>query len=270
MPCYHPVMLCQPDMLKSCSACCGLYNWKDHSRRAVTRIVEIQTGLFRSLDDYTCFDSYRDKRNARIGNEKLFDTIYNCEFIGYIDPDRKKVGCMLHPSVTGDTGLRDNCFYGAKVCTEHFCPGFSCLTTAEQTAVVAALDDWYLYGLVITDIDLVKEFFKHVQASIGDAVRPERIKGIAVRSALHDFFSLKENWPYRASENRLGKYCFSRAEYAIARIEYEKLWGLPPSRFDRILVSLESELSDPAALADAEKIIEEKIDAFITAYTGRL
>ncbi|MBU1208698.1 MAG: hypothetical protein KKH04_17535 [Proteobacteria bacterium] len=38
------------------------------------------------------------------------------------------------------------------------CLSYTHLTKVEQSAVFMALDDWYLYGLVITDIDLVKGF----------------------------------------------------------------------------------------------------------------
>jgi hypothetical protein len=38
------------------------------------------------------------------------------------------------------------------------CPSYPHLTQVEQAAVFMALDDWYLHGLVITDIDLVKGF----------------------------------------------------------------------------------------------------------------
>jgi hypothetical protein len=38
------------------------------------------------------------------------------------------------------------------------CPSYPHLTKVEQAAVFTVLDDWYLHGLVITDIDLVKGF----------------------------------------------------------------------------------------------------------------
>jgi hypothetical protein len=250
-------------MLKSCAACCGLYNWQDHSRAAISEIVSMQTELFSALDTYDDLDGYRRRRDERINNTKLFDTIYNCEFTGFVDPQRCRVGCLLHPSVTGNPDLRNHCFYGAQICHEHFCPGYGCLTTAEQLAVVEALDDWYLYGLVITDIDLVKEFFKQAENTLGDSIKPSHLKHSDVRQALRDFFSLKEHWPFKAAENRLGKYYFSASEYAIARIDYCTRWGVPDSIWDKILVSLESEFSDLAELRAAEELLQQKIDAFL-------
>ena len=265
---FHPVDLCQPDCQKSCAACCGLYNWQDHSRTALTEIVGMQTDLFLALESYDDLDAYRRLRNTRISNAKLFETIYNCEFIGFIDNERRRVGCLLHPSVTGDHTLRNHCFYGARICHEHFCPGYGCLTTAEQLAVVAAVQDWYLYGLVITDIDLVKEFFRHIENALGESIKPARLSQPELRCALLDFFSLKEAWPFKAAENRLGKYYFSASEYAIARIDYRARWGVPESRFDKILVSLESDFSCLAQVRAAESLLHAKITAFVKAYAN--
>jgi hypothetical protein len=41
-------------------------------------------------------------------------------------------------------------------------PQFPHLAKVEQSAVFAVLDDGYLDGLVITDIDLVKGFFQKI------------------------------------------------------------------------------------------------------------
>jgi hypothetical protein len=140
------------------------------------------------------------------------------------------------------------------------------LDSVEQRAVIAVLNDWYLYGLVITDIDLVKEFFHHTQTCLGESIRLERFENEGVRNTLKDFLGLKEDWPYVSAENRLGKYYFSHSEYQIARIEYEKKWGIKPSRFDKILVSLSSEFSSLEDVRRAEGILEEKIQNFVKAY----
>lgn len=265
---HHPVHLCQPDKTKSCGACCGLYNWEDHSRPALQAILKLQTALvplYRETEDFTAYLKLRD---IKIKNKKLFETIYNCEFLGFIDDQQKKVGCLLHPAVTGGHDLRDYCFYGREICSSHFCPGYSCLTTIEQNAVAHCLNDWYLYGLVITDIDLVKEFFKYVENKIGDSIKEHQLHSPKVDKALNEFFSLKESWIFKTRENRLGKYYFSETEYNIARIEYGKRWGIPASRFDKILVSLESDFQTENDLHQAENIIEDTVDQFINAISG--
>ena len=200
------------------------------------------------------------------GNPKLLEAIYNCEFLGFIDPSRARVGCLLHPSRHEGEDLRFHSFYG-DLCASHFCPSYTYLTATEQLAVCLSVDDWYLYGLVITDIDLVKELFRHVQDRLGDPIRPERLREDRVREALRGYFRLKESWKFTDPENRLGKYYFSRAEYQIACIEYEKNWKIKPSRFDKILLSLASALATEEDLREAEAIVEEKLARVAEAFS---
>ena len=262
----YPVHLCQPDSQKACGACCGLYNFQDHSRGALKSLLEKRTGLFNSFQGEIPFEEYAQKAGSLAGSPKLLEDIHNCHYLGFLDLEQKKVGCLLHPSGHQGNDLRCHSFYGAELCAGHYCPSYSYLDSVEQRAVIAVLNDWYLYGLVITDIDLVKEFFHHTQTRLGESIRLERFENEGVRNSLKDFLGLKENWPYISAENRLGKFYFSHSEYQIARIEYEKKWGIKPSRFDKVLVSLSSDFSSLEDVRKAEGIIEEKIKNFLKAY----
>lgn len=262
----YPINLCQPDASKSCGACCGLYNFSDHSRQTLLSLLQNRTWLFNSIVPKFGLDLYqRTVRNF----EKippLLPDVYNCEFLGFLDPLQKKVGCLLHPTLNQGNDLRRFSFYGLELCAGHFCLSYTYLTPMEQVAVLKALDDWYLYGLVITDLDLVKEFFKEVQTRLGDSIRYEKLKKERTLMALREFFKLKENWKFAASKNRLGKYYFSRGEYQTARLEYEERWQIKPSRFDKILLSLSSDFSSPQDVQEAELLIAEKINDFLDAY----
>lgn len=262
----YPPHFCQPDNAKSCGACCGLYNWEDHSRETLASFLTKRADLFFSLGDRPDIPLYRRLSQDLSTGQKLCETIYNCEYLGFVDGDRKRVGCLLHSVLHRGVDLRVHSFYGVDLCAGHFCPSFTYLTIMEQEAVIRAIDDWYLYGLVITDIGLVKEFFTIIQNRLGESIRRGRLGDPGVTSALHDFFTLKERWKYRAWENRLGKYYFSEAEYRIARLEYERRWGIKPSRFDKILVSLSSEFRTEEEVREAEDVIEGKIEGFIRSY----
>jgi hypothetical protein len=259
--------LCQPDPSKSCGACCGLYNWKDHSRKTLETLLQRRTSLYLSSgkDPERFQKAYSAEEFPP--NPKHVEAIYNCEFLGFLDEERRRVGCLLHPSVNQGEDQRNYCsFYGLPLCAGHFCPSYHHLTRPEQKAVLASLEDWYLYGLVITDIDLVKEFLHQAQKRLGDSLREGTLENPEVRRALRDFFQLKTSWKFASSDNRLGKYYFTHSEYQIAHIEYEKNWKVKPSRFDRILVSLASEFESRDDIVEAESIIEEKIEKFVTAY----
>lgn len=262
----YPVHLCQPDEEKSCGACCGLYNWENHARATLKILLQGRRELFFSLQEPRDWDAYSRMCEALTPSPKLCDTIYNCEFLGFLDSREKRVGCLIHPSLHNGVDLRTCSFYGAKLCDEHVCPSFNHLTTVEQQAVVLSIHDWYLYGLVITDIDFVKEFFRHVQDRLGDSVHVEGLRNSKIRQALQDFFVLKERWPFLSEENRLGKYYFSHSEYRIARIDYKKKWGMKPSRFDKIFVSLSSAFRTGNDILEAEAIIEEKIRKFVRVW----
>jgi len=262
----YPLHLCQPDNTKSCGACCGLYNFEDHVRETLVSLLERRTKLFLSPGEKPDVSGYRRKVKEFPPAPKLCETIYNCEFLGFVDREHRKVGCLLHPLLHHGIDLRTCSFYGAQLCRDHFCISFTCLTPAEQGAVIGSLDDWYLYGLVITDVDFVKAFFTHVQNRLGDCLRVDRLSTIPVQTALRDFFELKSAWKFLSSTRRLGKYYFSQAEYRIARLAYKKTWGMEPSRFDTIFMSLASVFESEDDVREAESIIEEKISRFIEAY----
>jgi hypothetical protein len=267
-PAIYPIHLCQPDARKSCGACCGLFNYQDHSRATLQHLLRKRAEFFEKFGREDRAEEYRKRTKAVVSSPKLVENIYNCEFLGFLDKEERRVGCLLHPAKNKGEDLRNNSFYGADLCAGHLCPSYTYLTVIEQKAVVAVLDDWYLYGLVITDIDLVKEFFRHAQTRLGDSIHPDRLEKDAVKNSLRDFFALKENWPFASTDNRLGKYYFSHSEYQIARIEYEKEWKIKPSRFDKILISLSSEFSALDEVRRAEELIEEKIRNFLDAYQG--
>lgn len=258
--------LCQPDERKSCGACCGLYNFQDHSRTTLNSLLQKRSRFFKTAPDKLKGESFRRQLKELEQSPSLLRDIYNCEFLGFIDREHKKVGCLLHPALNQGNDLRRYSFYGRELCAEHFCLSHTYLRDIEKLAVSEALDDWYLYGLVITDLDFIKDFFQEVQARLGDCLRPEKFRREPVRKALAAYFALKENWPFAAKENRLGKYYFSQGEYQIAHLEYEKRWQIKPSRFDKILVSLTSQFSSPQDVQEAELLIEHKIKDFLAVY----
>ena len=260
--------LCQPDNQKSCGACCGLYNWDDHSRGALEPLLHKRTDLFRSLGSFTrSLDVYRIKASGLYPGLKLFETIYNCEFLGFVDRDRKRVGCLLHPIVNDGRDLREESFYGKELCAGHECPSHTYLTEEEKKAVIYGSDNWYIYGLVITDIDFVKEYFSTINNILGETIDPEQIKRPQLKEVVSDYFRLKEDWEFKSEEKRFGKYYFSYAEYNIAKIDYQERLGINGSSFDKILVSLGSEFQSAGDLRKAEGILEANIDKFIHAYT---
>ena len=262
--------LCQPDSGKSCGACCGLYNYRESTRSSLEGRLKRRTEAFRKIERYTpdALEEFSDWVRHTEPQGKLLETIHNCEFLGFLDEGLRRVGCLLHPCRHGGKDLRGCSFYGAELCDGHLCLSYQKLTRNEKWAVILSLDDWYLYGICITDIDLCKSFFAHAAQRIGAEPALSVLSRPAVRESVRAFLALKVTWPYRTEEgNRFGKYCFAEDEYREARIPYEEI-GCSKSRYDAIFLSLASAFSSAEELRAAEQLLEDKIDVFVRSCEG--
>lgn len=229
-----------------------------------------RTQAFHKLERHTpqALKKFSDWVRSTEPQEKLLETIYNCEFLGFLDSQFRKVGCLLHPCRHDGRDLRGCSFYGAELCDGHLCLSYQKLTREEKLGVILSLEDWYLYGICITDIDLVKSFFSLAAERIGAGPSLSVISRPPVRRAVKDFLSLKVSWPYRTDdEGRFGKYSLAEDEYREARIPYEDI-GCRKSRYDTIFLSLASEFSSAEDLWAAERLIERKIAAFVRSCEG--
>jgi hypothetical protein len=198
--------------------------------------------------------------------EKIYEVIYCCEYIGFLDEDEKKIGCLLHPIQNGGEDLRDVSFYGKELCDGHFCPSYHYIARDEKLALLNIIDDWYLYGLCVTDIDLVKEYFRFISDGVAEMPSPDKFNNAQLKQIAHRFFSLKLLWLFRSPEtNRFGKYYFDGSQYMIHHIDYDTL-GCERSRFDKIFLSLTSQFNNQEELKQGERIIQESIDEFIQKY----
>ena len=264
------IHLCQPDPGKSCGACCGLYNYADSTPLSLITRLRSRTERFRrtvhGLDDLSAFSAQTRQLEDQA---KRYEVIYCCEYIGFLDADEKRVGCLLHPLQHGGKDLREVSFYGRELCEGHFCPSYHYISREEKLSLLHILDDWYLYGLCLTDIDLVKEYFRLISNGACETPAPERFEKGILRDISRRFFTYKLNWPYRSDAvNRMGKYYFDGSQYMINHIDYEKL-GCERSKFDKIFLSLSSEFSHLSELREAESLIQRIIDEFVEAYGKR-
>jgi len=267
MPFNHLPHLCQPEGCFSCGACCGLYNYADSSRPSLVQRLRRRTTLFRRTDrtpdGLKAFSlAVRDMEDG----SKRYEVIYCCEYLGFLDEEERRVGCLLHPLQNDGRDLRGISFYGQELCDGHFCPSYYYISQSEKESLLHLFDDWYLYGLVITDIDLVKAYFRLVSDGISETPPPSLFTRAPFRDLARGFFSLKTDWPFRSpGSNRFGKYYFDGSQYMISCIDYDAL-GAPRSPFDKIFLSLSSAFHTKAEIERAEEIIRGHIDAFIRAY----
>jgi len=261
------MVLCQPDAGKSCGACCGLYNYVDSSREALTLRLRNRTKRFREMVKFPGdIESYAEATFAAEDFRKRYEVIYCCEYLGFLDDGEKKVGCLVHPLQNGGIDMRTGSFYGQEVCAGHLCPSHHFISRSQQLILLKIIDDWYLYGLCLTDIDLVVEYFRLIADRIGEELKPDAFDQRALEETALEYFNWKITWPFRSAEaNRLGKYYFDGSQYMISHIDYEK-FGRDISPLNAILLSLSSEFHNADELAAAEKMVWSNIEKFAALY----
>jgi len=253
--------LCHPDDTKSCAACCGLYNFRDYGRDSVTEALRLRTRLFRELDPAPGnLEEFRSTVTKFDRRPRLLEAIFTCEFLGFLDDRERTPGCLIHPEVTGGSERRDHSYYGAETCGGHRCSSYLYLNDSEVEPVVAALDDWYLYGLCITDIDLVKGFYEAVSRIRYDTLKPEKLIGSPrALDAFREYLMLKETWPYRRGKARFGQYVIEDGAYRVEEMDWNALGTERPPEA-RVLRSLGSEFGAPSEVQEALGIIRSLVE----------
>jgi len=258
-------VLCQPDEKKSCGACCGLYNYVDSSRSSLVQRLRSRTKRFRELvRSPGDLKRYSTQTLAAEDFRKRYEVIHCCEYLGFLDDEEKKVGCLLHPERNSGNDMRDVSFYGQELCAGHLCPSHYFIPQSQSQILIKIIDDWYLYGLVLTDIDLVVQYFRLIADRVGAELKPETFNNRTLKKIALDYFGWKITWPFRSLEsNRLGKYYFDGSQYMISHIDYGK-FGRDVSPLNSILLSLCSVFESGEELEAAEKMIWSNIEDFVT------
>jgi hypothetical protein len=261
------IVLCQPGGGKSCGACCGLYNYVDSSRSSLALRLRSRTERFhRMVKNPGDVECYAKETKANEDFARRYEVIYCCEYLGFLDKEEKKVGCLLHPMQNSGIDLRDCSFYGQELCAGHLCPSHYFIPQSQSQILVKIIDDWYLYGLVLTDIDLVVQYFRLIADRVGSELKPQIFDNEDLKKIALEYFGWKINWPFRSLEaNRLGKYYFDGSQYMISHIDYAG-FGREVSPLNAIFLSLSSSFKKAGELDEAQRLIWSNIDKFITTY----
>jgi hypothetical protein len=255
------VYLCQVGETVSCGACCGLYNLSDPGRERLEQMLAARTERFRGTprtpDAIAAFQTEMEPAEPR-----PFSDFYHCPFIGLIGDGGRRAGCLLHPLAEGNAGVdyRGLSFYGGLACREYFCPSCRSLPPAYKTLVQAACDDWYLYGLAVTEDRLLSAFFGEVERRLGRPLPadPGRLRPEAV-TAVAEFLRLKVDWPFRGPGWKgPAHYLFNDGLHPRPAVDYARL-GVQRSPHDQVLQELETCPRSPAELEDAEGRIERLV-----------
>jgi hypothetical protein len=193
--------LCQVSETVSCGACCGLYNIPDLSRGNLVALLAQRTADFASAarTEGGIFEFQR-KHSGPHRLTRPFPGFHHCPFLGFTGPGQSCVGCLLHPSVPGNLGkdYRSLSWYGELACRSYFCPATGKIPPDYQSILRLVIDDWYDFGLLVTEHALVNGYFKEVELRLGRTVTVEDFSRSAdAGETLREFARLRADWPYR-------------------------------------------------------------------------
>ena len=173
--------------------------------------------------------------------------------VSSIPPKTAESTCGASPSTAGNSA------------TATSVPATISSAGRSKRALVELLDDWYLYGLCITDIDLVKDYFRHIGERLGETPASGDVPEGAGPAIARRFFAFKVDWPFRSPEiNRFGRFYFDGSQHMIRPIDYAAL-GCERSRYDGIFLSLSSLFRNRRELQRAEGMIRENVEAVAAA-----
>lgn len=272
-----PRVLCQPDASKSCGACCGMYNHKESSYSATFARLNARTNAYKATADIVDFDSLRAFRAVwePVGTDvKLLSGLPSCPFLGFIESvdassqRMPRVGCMVHPLQNDGIDGRDCGVYDRKICDSYLCAAHDLFTVDERRLVLESVHDSYLYGIVITNMRLVKELLK--QAAEITAAYPggTELRKPAVVEAAGQFFELMRDWPYAAGDGVFGPIVAGEDLETSQRKTPSDVLGVPMEPFDGILTCLGTSVRTVEELEDARAIVRVRVESFASALAG--
>ncbi len=191
-------LLCQRDGGRSCATCCGIYYFPDSSRGFLQKVLRERARILppslAGVDGETLSALGREIRRQEPSS--IFSDLDICPFVGFLKGKEERVGCLLHPKVTGGKDLRILGIYTPEICGSYRCPPHQWFTREEVEILTAVVNDWYLWGLLVTDVDLVRSVLCLLADSLGEVPSREVVQSGDAREILFEFFRLKEHRPW--------------------------------------------------------------------------
>ncbi len=261
------VYLCQTGPNVSCGACCGLYNVADPSAGALEAMLLRRTRWFKDVPRTVAdLDAFKARVEATEEQRRPFPEFHHCPYIGMIEDEGRRVGCLLHPLANGNRGVdwRGLSYYGGMACRTYFCPSMKNLPSRWLFALRNGLDHWHLHGLIVTERRLLSAFFKIIEDRLQSPIDPADFSAPSQASELlKTFAGLKLNWPYRRRDAQgMANYFFEDGLYPRPEVMRGDS-TLSPSPFETIFRELDSDFVDHEQQQTAEKILNGIIDGML-------
>lgn len=255
------IYLCQVNKNVSCGACCGLYNIADPSEDNLTKMLHHRTRIFKTISrTWEDIEDFGRKITEEIVDDRPFSQFHHCPFIGLVGSNQSRVGCLLHPGSEGNNGIdfRSLSYYGGLACRLYFCPTFNKVPIPLKDLIRRNATDWYRYGLIITESDLLCMIFDELASMSGiDSRKLRWSHNNPPLESLRNLMNVKLTWPFHPSPltDRIN-YFFEDGLYPKPAVTYGDS-GKTFSRFDGIFQNLVSVFHTSESLCCAETIIDE-------------
>jgi len=251
----------------SCGACCGLYNRSDLSRPAVRAALLRSTSALARTERTPAAFRAAAAALASEGPEPMFSSVRVCTLLGFLDAAGSRVGCLAHPRATGGPDLRDCGAYDRLTCDAFLCPSHAWLSEEEAALAAEACGDFYLYGLVVTDVPFLRACLAAVAAAVGARVERRHLASPPFASALRRLLAAKEELE-PGSEGLFGAFKPGpEGEDLPRRIDYEAI-GRTGSPHDEILTCVGADPRSGNDLDALEAEIGRRVDACARAFAG--
>ncbi len=257
----NKIYFCQVSEKVSCGACCGLYNLPELSQQKLETLLALRTKEFALVERSEEAIFQFQKRNK--GPHRLsrpFAQFHHCPFLGLIGEKKSRVGCLLHPATPGNNSVdfRSLSWYGEQACSTYFCPSTNKLPSVYKTILIQVIDNWYDFGLIVTEHALIISYFEEVEFRIGRPVEVfDYAQNFDAIESLREFARLKSNWPYRR-ENSPGpcNFLFENGMYQRPGV-FRNSPDIPLSRYEEIFIELDSGFSSQKEMFAAEQLLDK-------------
>ena len=266
------IYLCQVNKRVSCGACCGLYNRVDASKNLMEKVLKDRTARFltvpRTMESILDFGRKTERRESSV---LKYPDFHHCPYIGLIGLEPSRAGCLLHPQSPGNNNIdyRGLSYYGGFACSTYFCPASRYLSPEIKRIIQYAADDWYIYGLTITEKTLLEAFFTEIERLLNRPVKArDFIFNPQAILSVRDFLYLKVSWPFRPDTHKGPcNYFFKDRKYQNPPVIY----GISNdyrSRYHIIFKELVSTFHSAKSLQQAELTIHAITNRIIRSISG--
>lgn len=249
----------------SCGACCGLYNRADFSRATLAAELRRRTRALAGVPRTPAAFRAAARALEAGAAPPLFPSVRVCPLLGFLDEGERRVGCLAHSEATGGLDLRDRGAYDATTCEAFRCPSMAFLGEDEAALAEAVTGDWYLYGLVVTDVPFLRAALEAIARLTGARVEARHLTAAPFRAALRRLFDLKSELA-PGSEGLFGAFAAPDGERR-RRIDYGAL-GRSGSAYDEILTCVGADPRSGNDLDRLEAEVRARLDACARAFPG--